>query len=226
MTAGAVMGPGALTALLAAGSVAVAALSSRTTSRAVVVVLVLALVGAVMTALLVANPYPWSDAVVLGVAWSGGILYGRVPRPWFVGVLTVLALLDLASFASGVQSRGVPSPGAGPVFVGNFTVLWTGGHFREGTLDIAVLTGAAVRWIWTWRLAAVLVLAMLAALAPWGLVAAGWRGGLPLVPFLAAGYALSVALAQQPSAAPWLRPSPPPAKAGPQRDGAPAAPGP
>jgi hypothetical protein len=219
MTAATVAVPAALTALLALGTVAVARLSSRPTSRAVGVVLALAVASAVLTALLIVNPYPWSNAVALGVAWSGGVLYGRVPRRWFVGVLTMLALLDLASFASGLQSRGGPSPSASPDLVGNFTVLWAGGHLREGVLDIAVLTGAAVRWIRTWRLAAVLVLAMLAALAPWGLVTAGWRGGLPLVPFLAAVYAGSVALAQWPSAAPWQRPTPTSAKAGTQRVG-------
>ncbi|MHB8313545.1 MAG: hypothetical protein ACYDD0_09645 [Candidatus Dormibacteria bacterium] len=205
MTAATVAVPAALTALLAAGTVAVARLSSRPRSRAVGVFLALAVASAILAALLIVDPYPWSNAVVLGVAWSGGILYGRVPRPWFVGVLIVLALLDLASFASGVQSRGGPSPSASPELVSNFTVLWTGGRLREGVLDIAVLTAAAVRWIRTWRLAAVLVLAMLAALAPWGLVAAGWRGGLPLVPFLAAVYALSMPLARWPRAAPWQR---------------------
>ncbi|MHB8332584.1 MAG: hypothetical protein ACYDEA_10375, partial [Candidatus Dormibacteria bacterium] len=98
MTAATAAVPAALTALLAAGTVAVARLSSRPKSRAVGVVLALAVASAILAALLIVDPYPWSDAVVLGVAWSGGILYGRVPRPWFVGVLMVLALLDLASF--------------------------------------------------------------------------------------------------------------------------------
>ena len=206
MTAAMVAVPGALTALLAAVTVAVMRRSPRWASWAVAVVLALAVATAVLTALLVADPYPWSDAVVLGVAWSGGILYGRVPRPWFIAVLTVLALLDLASFASGVQSRGGPGPSSGPALVGNFTVLWPGGHFREGGGDIAVLAAATVRWARTWRPAAVLVLALAAALAPWGLIAAGWRGGLPLVPFLAAAYALSAALARWPGAARWQRP--------------------
>ncbi|HVD03434.1 MAG TPA: hypothetical protein VNF75_04785 [Candidatus Dormibacteraeota bacterium] len=192
MTAGALAGPGALTSLLAAGTVLVAQLSSRSTSRTVAGVLALALVSAVLTALLVVDPYPWSNVLVLGVAWSGGILYGRVPGRWFAGLLIVLALLDLASFASGVQSQGGPSPSASPNFVSNLTVLWTGGHFREGILDIAVLVGTAARWTRTWRPGTVLVLALLAALAPSGLVAAGWRGGLPLVPFMAAVYASSV----------------------------------
>jgi len=207
MTAGALAGPAALTALLAAGAVLVAELSSRSTSRTVAVVLALALVSAVLTALLVVDPYPWSNVLVLGVAWSGGILYGRVPGRWFAGLLIVLALLDLASFASGVQSQGGPSPSASPNFVSNLTVLWTGGHFREGILDIAVLVGTAARWTRTWRPGTVLVLALLAALAPSGLVAAGWRGGLPLVPFMAAVYASSVVVTRWPGATRWRRPT-------------------
>ncbi len=200
-----VVASGGLTAVLAAATVAVAGRSARWASRVVAAVLALAVAAAVLTALLVADPYPWSNAVVLAVAWSGGILYGRVPRPWFVAVLTVLALLDLASFTSGVQSRGGPGIGSGPALVGNITVLWTGGHFREGVGDIAVLAAAAVRWARTWRPAAVLLLALVAALAPWGLIAVGWRGGLPLVPFAAVVYALSVALARWPGAARWQR---------------------
>lgn len=146
----------------------------------------LAVAASAATALLARNPYPWSNALVLAAAWSAGSLYGRTPSRWFWGILTALAILDAASFATGAQTAAPPAEAAGPSLLANVTVLWPSGHFREGLLDVAVLTAFELRWFLTWKAPAVLLLGTVATLSPFALLLAGAQHGLPLLPFMAA----------------------------------------
>lgn len=198
--------PQVVLTLLVAALTTTAALSSRRVgSRWVVVVFALAVVGSALIAAFVASAYPWSNALVLTSAWSGGVLYGRSPPTWFWGLLAVMSVLDIASFVFAVHAKSDPSGSAGPILLGNLTVLWVSGHFREGVLDIAVLAALVVRWSRQWVIGAVIAFVLVASLLPFALVLAGIRGGLPLLPFSLMIGVLSVALLHLPSLKRWQK---------------------
>jgi hypothetical protein len=99
-------------------------------------------------------------------------------------VVSYPVLADGATFALSAQSRLVPATMAGPAALANLHVTWPGGHWREGLLDFALTVAVALRL--TSRLSLARTAAWLMAPPPYALLLAGLRGGILLVPFLAA----------------------------------------
>lgn len=159
--------------------------SRNARTRAVGAVFLAAVGVSLLVAVSSSTPYPWSNVLVLTVALSTGILFGRLPRIWFALLLMLLAGFDLASFVSGIQTTHQPSSMQGAATLTNITVQWYSGHFREGVLDVAVLTGLVLGWTREWNLVIAICLGVVASMLPWVVVAFGWHGGLPLLPFMA-----------------------------------------
>ena len=141
------------------------------------------MLGASLVALVgVSRLYPWSNLWVLAVALCGGRLLGDVRRSRLSVVLVVLAALDVASFVSGAQSAPGPPALSAPSLLANFTVFWPGGHFREGILDLLVLTAVNRQWVAAGQRWWALLWNALVAMGPILVAAAaGWHHGVPLL---------------------------------------------
>jgi hypothetical protein len=143
--------------------------------------------------------YPWTDLVVILIAFAGGVLLGRLlpPKPFpFILILIVLSLLDVAQIVatSGVQAPGGNTPSS-PLLYGNFIIPPPVGRFNIGIVDI--LLGIAMAEQWRRRkgsiaLAEVPGLAGFALAIPFELLTS--YHDLPLIPFLTGGWLISEGL--------------------------------
>ncbi|MBX5464434.1 MAG: hypothetical protein IRZ26_02630 [Clostridia bacterium] len=186
---------GWLPPLLTAGTAVLAALACpllrRLRLRTAGLLLALTIAGAAAWALAGQPAEPGANLVVLAVAILAGRLLAQLPRrPWAV-LLIALSVLDIASFASGAQARPVPATLEGPATLANLLVVWSGGHWREGLLDLALMVAFALRLTAAAPVGTALAWLLAASLAPFGVLLAGISRGLPLVPFYAAATLLS-----------------------------------
>ncbi|MCL8208211.1 MAG: hypothetical protein K6V97_09105 [Actinomycetia bacterium] len=129
---------------------------------------------------------PGADLAVLAVAALAGRLLALMPRRAWVVLLVVLGLADVASFALAVQTRPVPPTLVGPSTLANVLLVWPGGHWREGLVDVALTVALALRLRVMRPLLTTILWLLGASLAPFAVSLAGVHGGVPLVPFYAA----------------------------------------
>ncbi|HEV2460213.1 MAG TPA: hypothetical protein VGS80_17795 [Ktedonobacterales bacterium] len=143
--------------------------------------------------------YPWSDLVVLLVAWSGGLLLGRWVAPHFRPFLLVFlcfSAVDVLQFAVGLSASsaaGPPTPvNATALHVGDFLLLLPWGRFAINIVDLLLITTLAEHWRrrGTPYFIAVLPSAVGFLLAD-GFILVTGRGFLPGIPFFTAGYLVS-----------------------------------
>lgn len=143
--------------------------------------------------------YPWSDLVVLVVAWSGGLLLGRWVAPHFRPFLFLFlcfSAVDVLQFAAGLSASsasGPPTPvNATPLHLGDFLLLLPWGRFAINVVDILLITALAEHW--RRRDASYLIAALPSALGFFladGFVLVTGLGSLPGIPFFTAGYIIS-----------------------------------
>ncbi len=138
---------------------------------------------------------PWTNLVVLVVAWSGGLLLGRGVaarfRPFlllFLCFSVVDVLLALGSYPQAPQAAG----GSSPLLYADFTLLLSGGRFAINVVDLLLLTALAEHWR---RRGASYLIALLPGVLGFlladGLIAVTKLSILPGIPFFTAGYVLT-----------------------------------
>lgn len=143
--------------------------------------------------------YPWSDLVVLVVAWSGGLLLGRWVTPHFRPFLLVFlcfSVVDVLQFAAGLSASsasGPPTPvNSTPLHLGDFLLLLPWGRFAINVVDVLLITALAEHWR---RRGATYLIAFLPSalgfLLADGFVLVTQLGLLPGIPFFTAGYLVS-----------------------------------
>ncbi|PWT72611.1 MAG: hypothetical protein C5B60_09385 [Chloroflexi bacterium] len=138
---------------------------------------------------------PWTNLVVLVVAWSGGVLLGRSVaarfRPfllWFLCFSVVDALLALGNYPQTPHSAG----GSSPLLYADFILVLSGGRFAINVVDVLLLTALAEHW--HQRGASYLIALLpgvLGFLLADGLIAVTKLGILPGIPFFTVGYVLT-----------------------------------
>ncbi len=154
---------------------------------------------------------PWTNLVVLVVAWSGGLLLGRGVaarfRPFlllFLCFSVVDVLLALGSYPQTPRT----AVGSSPLLYADFTLLLFGGRFAINVIDLLLLTALAEHWR---RRGASYLIALLPGVLGFlladGLVAVTKLSILPGIPFFTAGYVLTEGVYRYTS-----RHVPPPAK--------------
>jgi hypothetical protein len=185
--------------------------TARASGRVLAVVLaVFAAVAAAGTILGLAL-FPFSDAVVLGVAVSGGVLLGRALPTRFMPVLIVLLALSLLDLVQVVVLSGPPSSGQStqsavpdPHLIWlNFRVPLPSGHFNVGFADLLLVAALGENFRRRgagWPVAALpgvlaLTAGTLIASAPVVQQFAAGAFSEALVPYLAAGWLIAVAVA-------------------------------
>lgn len=175
-------------------------LLTRVKVTPLVVALVLGLVLSTLTVALNIALYPWSNALVLVVALSAGVLLGR-SRPathmkLLLTVLLVLSALDIVQNA--LPGPSAPSAGAAPSpahLAGNLLLLLPWGRFNLGIFDIlliALISEYGRRrgdpFVFT------LLPGMLGIAFAFAFLFLIYQGSLPLIPFLTAGWLCTLAL--------------------------------
>lgn len=187
--------------IVALGSAAVPWVARRISRRIVLAAFLVGIAASVIGAALALTLYPWTDAMVLLVGLTSGILLGRVlpAYPGRFGLwLLFFSVLDIAQWAltSSAPPSGASSGVAFPALAYlNFSLPPPAGPFKLGIFDIAAV-GMLSEW---WRLqTAPLWVAEAPGLAGFLLadlvVVLTPLGDLPLIPFLAAGWLVSEAL--------------------------------
>jgi hypothetical protein len=141
---------------------------------------------------------PWTNLVVLVVAWSGGLLLGRSVaarfRPFlllFLCFSVVDVLLALGNYPQTPHSAG----GSSPLLYAEFIFVLSGGRFAINIVDLLLLTALAEHW--RQRGASYLIALLpgvLGFLLADGLIAVTKLGILPGIPFFTAGYVLTEGL--------------------------------
>lgn len=142
------------------------------------------------------DTYPFSNILIIGFAVCGGGLLGKTVgaygrTPVFLAILTAVSSLDVASFMTGVQNSPLPgNPSSQPVTMyANFTILLgTNSHFSLGSLDLLILSFAAIFFLMEgygyWE---VLAFSTVSLESPFLYVLAlEPKDGLPLTPFITA----------------------------------------
>lgn len=140
--------------------------------------------------------YPWTDFVVLMIAFTGGVLLGRTLRPGPFPLIAILVAISVLDVVGNILTSGVQPPGgnssSSPLLYGNLLVPPPVGRFNIGIGDI--LLGTAVAESWRLRRGSLAL-----AEVP-GLVGFAFAGlfevltsyhDLPLIPFLTAGWLIS-----------------------------------
>ncbi|HEX6800136.1 MAG TPA: hypothetical protein VF116_20660 [Ktedonobacterales bacterium] len=143
--------------------------------------------------------YPWSDLVVLVVAWSGGLLLGCWVAPHFRPFLVLFlcfSAVDVLQFAAGLSASsasGPPTPvNSTPLHLGDFLLLLPWGRFAINVVDVLLVTALAEHW--RRRGASYLIAVLPSALGfllADGFVLVTGLGLLPGIPFFTAGYVLT-----------------------------------
>lgn len=143
--------------------------------------------------------YPWTNLVVLVVAWSGGLLLGRWVTPHFRPFLLLFlcfSVVDVLQFAAGLSASsasGPPTPvNATPLHLGDFLLLLPWGHFAINIVDLLLVTTLAEHWR---RRGASYLIALLPSALGFvladGFVLVSGLGLLPGIPFFTVGYVVS-----------------------------------
>lgn len=206
-----------LSLLLALVCSAVPWLARPLGGRLLVIVLVVGIAVGLMSLVLALPLYPWSDLVVLVVAWSGGLLLGRWVAPQFRPFLllflcfSAVDVLQLAAGLSASSAAGPPTPASStPRYLADFLLILPWGRFAINVVDILLLTTLAEHWR---RRGASYLIAFLPGalgfLLADGFVLVTGLGLLPGIPFFTAGYVLTEVVYHAVS----RRRAPPPANA-------------
>jgi len=138
---------------------------------------------------------PWTNLVILVVAWSGGLLLGRSVaarfRPfllWFLCFSAVDVFLALGNYPQTPHAGG----GSSPLLYADFILVLSGGRFAINVVDLLLLTALAEHWR---QRGASYVIALLPGVLGFlladGLTAVTKLGILPGIPFFTAGYVLT-----------------------------------
>lgn len=166
-------------------------------------ILAIGLVGGIavgLMSLVLAFPlYPWSDLVVLVVAWSGGLLLARWVAPRFRPFLLLFlcfSAVDVLQFAAGLSASsasGPPTPvNSTALHLGDFLLMLPLGRFAINIVDILLITALAEHWR---RRGATYLIALLPSALGFfladGFVLVTGLGLLPGIPFFTAGYIVS-----------------------------------
>lgn len=86
----------------------------------------------------------------------------------------------MATFASGAEARPAAPAETGAVTLANILVVWPGGHWRDGLLDVAVTVALALRLTAETTVGTAVFWLLAASLTPCFVVlAAGVHGGSP-----------------------------------------------
>jgi hypothetical protein len=138
---------------------------------------------------------PWTNLVVLAVAWSGGVLLGRSVaarfRPFlllFLCFSVVDILLALGNYPQTTHSAG----GFSLLSYAEFVLVLSGGRFAINVVDLLLLTALAEHW--RLRSASYLIALLpgvLGFLLADGLIAVTKLGILAGIPFFTVGYVLT-----------------------------------
>jgi hypothetical protein len=147
--------------------------------------------------------YPWSEFVVLLIAFTGGLLLGRGMPPRFRPFLILLLLLSIEDAVQTALTGGLiplptslpahsATPPSGLLLYLNVYLTLPVGHYQVGIFDLLVITAAAEHWR---RRGQSYLVALLPGVVGFLLVdGAVWviqRGGWPLIPFITAGWLCS-----------------------------------
>lgn len=192
-----------MTVAIAAAAAMVPWLTGKLTGRLIGAVFVVLLALLVTLATLAVHLYPWSIALVLGVALAGGVGLGRlVPAriPAWLVLLVALSILDvvqvvLTSGSSTPGPRGEHGPVLGQYI--NLQLLLPWGQSNIGIADLLLATGIGEFWrragapVWTAPFTVVVGL----GLADFFVAVSGVRG-VALVPFLTLGWLVVAAAAE------------------------------
>lgn len=188
-----------LSLIFALVSAAAPWLLSRVKNTPIVVALVLGIVLIALTLVFNINLYPWSNAITLVVALTAGVLLARnrpaAVKPLLIFLL-ILSALDIIENAlpgpSSSSPAGVPSAAH---LAGNILLLLPWGRFNLGIFDvliIALLSEHGRRRGDAFPLTLLPgALGMTLAFAFLWLI---YRGSLPLIPFITAGWLCTLAL--------------------------------
>jgi hypothetical protein len=163
------------------------------------IALVVGIAVGLMSLVLALPLYPWSDLVVLVVAWSGGLLLGRWVAPQvrpFLLLFLCFSVVDVLQFAAGLSASSASGPltpvNATPLHLGDFLLLLPWGRFAINVVDVLLITALAEHWR---RRCATYLIALLPSalgfLLADGFVLVTGRGFLPGIPFFTAGYVLT-----------------------------------
>ncbi len=138
---------------------------------------------------------PWTDLVVLVVAWSGGLLLGRGMASRFPPVLLVflcLSVLDVLLAVGGYPEAPRTVASSSPLLYADFLLVLPWGRFEINLVDLLLITALAEHW--RRRGGGYLIALMPGALGfllADGVVLATGLGLLPGFPFFTAGYVVS-----------------------------------
>jgi hypothetical protein len=138
---------------------------------------------------------PWTDLVVLVVAWSGGLLLGRGMAARFAPVLLFflcLSVLDVLLAVRGYPQSPRTAASTSPLVYANFLLVLPWGRFEINLFDLLLVTALAEHWR---RRGAGYLLASLPGVLGFlladAVVLATGLGQLPGFPFFTAGYVAS-----------------------------------
>jgi hypothetical protein len=146
--------------------------------------------------------YPWTDFVVLLIAFAGGVLLGRILRPGPFPLVVILITVSLLDVVGNILTSGVQAPGgdtaSSPLLYGNLLIPPPAGRFNIGIGDILLGTAMAEHWR---RRRGSIALAEVPGLAGFALAglfeALTSYHDLPLIPFLTGGWLISEALGRR-----------------------------
>ena len=153
---------------------------------------------------------PWTDLVVLVVAWSGGLLLGRGIAPRFRPFLLLFlcfSVVDVLLALGGYPQTPQRAVGSSPLLSADFILVLPWGRFAINVVDLLLLTVLAEHWR---RRGASYLIALLPGVLGFlladGLILVTKLGILPGIPFFTAGYVLTEGVYRYISR---RRPSPP-----------------
>jgi hypothetical protein len=158
---------------------------------ALIVGITVGLLGAVLTVPL----SPWTDLVVLVVAWSSGLVLGRGMPAHFRPVLLVflcLSVLDVLLAVGGYPEAPRTVASSSPLLHADFLFVLPWGRFEINLVDLLLITALAEHWR---RRGGGYLIGLLPGalgfLLADGVVLATGLGLLPGFPFFTAGYVVS-----------------------------------
>jgi hypothetical protein len=138
-----------LSIALALISVAIPWLARQLHGWLLVIGLVVGVMVGLLGAVLAVPLSPWTDLVVLVVAWSGGLLLGRgMPArfPPFLLLFLCLSVLDVLLAVGGYPQAPQMAGSSSPFANANFTLVLPWGRFAINVADLLLLTAVAEHW--------------------------------------------------------------------------------